>query len=47
MEERLCWMCNFVLAEDEVQYCSHCEYNMLQILLQEVESDDQAFHGEC
>jgi hypothetical protein len=27
--ENKCWMCDCELDEDEVQYCTHCEMQML------------------
>jgi hypothetical protein len=27
--ENNCWMCTYELDEDEVQYCAHCELQMM------------------
>ena len=31
--ENKCWMCDCELDEDEVQYCTHCELQLLSEIL--------------
>jgi hypothetical protein len=37
--ENKCWMCDCELDEDEVQYCTHCELQLLSEILQEENSN--------
>lgn len=39
--ENKCWMCDCELDEDEVQYCTHCELQMMTDILAEVESGER------
>ena len=40
--ETKCWMCDFKLEDDEVQYCAHCELQMTAEINGEVDENARA-----